>query len=76
MKHVFKRDIEPRIREKLFKEKVIIIYGPRQAGKTTLTKSILETFASDAMFINCELISERSYLVPGRPELLKNNSPR
>ncbi len=71
MKYVFKRDIEAFIKEKLFKEKVVIIYGPRQAGKTTLAKKILADFKHDGLFINCELFSERNYLIAGRPELLR-----
>lgn len=36
------RIIEKSIKEKLFKGKVIILIGPRQVGKTTLLKKILE----------------------------------
>jgi len=37
----------------LFQEKVIIIYGPRQVGKTTLVKEIIERYP-DSLYLNCE----------------------
>src|SRR3989338_8446981 len=41
---IFKRDLEPIIRKNLFKNKIIIIFGPRQSGKTTLTQTIIKVF--------------------------------
>jgi predicted AAA+ superfamily ATPase len=38
------RIIEQNIKEKLFKGKAILIFGPRQVGKTTLVRSIVNTF--------------------------------
>lgn len=38
------RFIKKVVEEKLFKGKVVIIYGPRQSGKTTLVKSIIDDF--------------------------------
>ena len=41
-----KRQIESEIRNELQKgEKVIVLYGPRQAGKTTLSKVILRNWS-------------------------------
>lgn len=37
---VFNRDIEPHIRSVLFKDKMVVILGPRQSGKTTLSKKL------------------------------------
>ncbi len=39
---MFKRGIQENIEHWLFKSKVIIIYGARQVGKTTLSKEILQ----------------------------------
>ena len=36
--HMYTRTIEQQIKEKMFKNKVIILYGARQVGKTTLVK--------------------------------------
>ena len=42
------------IEAKLFKGKVVILYGPRQVGKTTLAKSILENYPKKSEYFNCE----------------------
>lgn len=57
----FKRAIEADIEENLFKGKVIIIYGPRRAGKTFLSKELL-THYPDGQYINCELQENREKL--------------
>jgi len=60
------RDLESIIKNELFKEKVIILYGARQTGKTTLVKHILKGFnESDVKYIDCELISNRDVLMRG-----------
>lgn len=41
---MIQRFIKKVVEEKLFKGKVVIIYGPRQSGKTTLAKSIIDDF--------------------------------
>lgn len=50
------RNIEGPIKERLFKGKVIIIYGARQVGKTTLVKKIISEYANEAHYLNCELL--------------------
>jgi uncharacterized protein len=69
MKYTFNRDVEPRIKNKLFKNKVVIIYGPRQVGKTTLSKKIISEYGENGLYMNCELLSDRSTLVEGRPDV-------
>ncbi len=44
------------------KKNAIIIYGPRQAGKTTLVNNVLKKYGSKAKYINCELISSKEAL--------------
>lgn len=39
------RTIQKNIEKRLFKGKIIIIYGPRRAGKTTLVKKLLEKYS-------------------------------
>jgi predicted AAA+ superfamily ATPase len=68
--HIYKRTIEKKIREKLFKGKVITILGPRQSGKTTLSKTIIKEFSEKGAYFNCELLDIRNVLVPRQPELL------
>ncbi len=72
MKKIFKRKLEDRIKPLLFKGKAILIFGPRQAGKTTLAKKIVEEYGEKGLYLNCELMDVRSAMQEGRPELLKN----
>lgn len=41
---LIKRDIEKNIKDWLFKGKIIILYGARQVGKTTLAKKLLKEY--------------------------------
>lgn len=68
---IFKRSIEPKIRELLFRKRAILIFGPRQAGKTTLAKKIVSEFGIDGEYFNCETMAVRKYFEVGKPELLK-----
>ncbi len=55
------RDIYNNIKAKLFKNKVIIIYGARQTGKTTLVNMLKEEFP-DSLMLNCDEIDVRQKL--------------
>lgn len=68
--HIYQRQIRKRIEEKLFQNKIIVILGPRQSGKTTLSKSIIESYKGKGQYFNCELLDIRSKLIPRQPELL------
>lgn len=49
------RTIEPILKEHLFKGKVVILYGARQTGKTTLLKKIMSDLPGKTMsYINCD----------------------
>ncbi len=50
----YPRAIQPLIEQALFKGKVIILYGARQVGKTTLIRAIQEKYAVDALYLNCD----------------------
>jgi len=73
---IFQRIIEDQIRENLFKKGMVIILGPRQSGKTTLAKKIIESFGVKGEYFNCEFADVRKYFVLGKPdkllELIKN----
>ena len=68
--HIYQRQIRKRIEEKLFQGKIIVILGPRQSGKTTLSKSIIESYKDKGQYYNCELLDIRNHLVQRQPELL------
>lgn len=46
------RTIETKIKEWLFKGKIIIIYGARQTGKSTIVKKILEEYPGKNKYLN------------------------
>lgn len=51
---VIKRIIQDRIEKSLFKGKVVIIYGARQVGKTTLIKQIQSKHRHHSLYLNCD----------------------
>jgi predicted AAA+ superfamily ATPase len=53
---VIQRFIKKIVVNSLFKQKVIIVYGPRQAGKTTLVKDILQDFQTEksVKYFSCD----------------------
>lgn len=57
------RSLEKVIKNQLFKGKVIVLYGARQTGKTTLVKHILKDFKENEIrYIDCELLSNSNLL--------------
>ncbi|MFH1997993.1 MAG: ATP-binding protein [Patescibacteria group bacterium] len=68
---LIKRDIEKNIEEWLFKGKIIILYGARQVGKTTLAKKLLKQHGNQQDYFNCEIASIRQSLEKEDPIALK-----
>ncbi|MBI3631554.1 MAG: ATP-binding protein [Candidatus Staskawiczbacteria bacterium] len=68
---IFKRIIEEKIIELLFKNRAILIFGPRQSGKTTLAQKIISEFGVQGAYFNCEASSVRKHFVLGEPKALK-----
>ncbi len=66
-----KREIQDKIDKLLFKNKIIIIYGARRVGKTTLSKHYIEKY-NNSMYINCELLQYKKVLETTDTELLKD----
>lgn len=58
------RDLEDQIKENLGSGKVIVIYGPRRVGKTTLIKHIFEKGSQPFLYLSCEQTRIRESLVP------------
>lgn len=57
-KSMIRREIQSVIEEQLYKGKVVIIYGPRRVGKTTLSKQLLAD-QENSRYINCELLENK-----------------
>ncbi len=51
---IIQRAIQPYIEEKLFKGKIIILYGARQVGKTTLVKEIQKKYGGTSSYLSCD----------------------
>ena len=68
---IFQRKIESKIKANLFKNRAILIFGPRQVGKTTLAKKIVDDYKETGGYFNCELASVRKHFALGKPDLLK-----
>lgn len=65
-----RRLITDRFKNALFKGKALIIYGPRQSGKTTFVNKLKEKF-SQFNYINCDIPENAAQLTPRTPERLK-----
>jgi len=65
------REIQSVIEKQLFKGKVIILYGPRRVGKTTLSKQLLAN-QERSRYINCELLENKMALETTNSSALKS----
>lgn len=54
------RALEPVLKAHLFKEKLILLYGARQVGKTTLVKKILADLNIPYKYFNCDELDVRT----------------
>jgi uncharacterized protein len=61
-KIIFNRSLKAKINPLLYQGKVIILYGPRQVGKTTLANQIISEHP-DSLYLNCERTSVRDLLL-------------
>jgi len=67
------RILTERIKNWLFKDLVLIVYGARQVGKTTMVKSILEEFkSSEVAYFDCDLTRYRESFGTQDEIILKN----
>ncbi len=58
----FIRTVQPFLEQSLFKGKVIILYGARQVGKTTLIRALQEKYPNESLYLNCDEPDIRSAL--------------
>jgi predicted AAA+ superfamily ATPase len=68
-----KRTIKKDILSHIQPNKVIVIYGPRQVGKTTLVKEILQTINEDYLLVNGEDITTTDWLSSQSIDILKKH---
>lgn len=67
----FERTLKEKISSWLFKGKVIILYGPRQVGKTTLSKDLLVEYP-DSLYLNCERPQVWEMIRSSNPEHIRS----
>ena len=56
------RAITDGIKNRLFKGKAIILYGPRQSGKTTLIKHLIQSYSNETLWLNGDSPDVRALL--------------
>ncbi len=71
MQKNIKRLLQSQIERWLFRGKIIILYGARQVGKTTLSKAILEPHGAEGGYFNCEIQSVQTALTQREPLALR-----
>jgi len=71
LQEMIKRSLQVQIENWLFRKKVIVIYGARQVGKTTLVNSILAKHPEKSAYFNCEIQSVKNALEEQEPLTLK-----
>lgn len=69
---LIKREIQEKIEKNLWKKKIVIIYGARQVGKTTLVNQILKKYSENSGYYNCEESDVTEGLSAGTSTALKN----
>lgn len=69
---IIHRTLQDILEKWLFKGKVLIIYGARQVGKTTLVKELIQGRKNDSVYLNCDILSVRQSLEISDPFALKS----
>ena len=70
---LIERTIQRHIEERMFKGKIIVVYGARQVGKTTLIKSIQDRYKKrNPLYLNCDEPDIRMLLKEKTSTELKN----
>ncbi|MBN1339317.1 MAG: ATP-binding protein [Bacteroidales bacterium] len=67
----FERTLKDKIITWLFQGKVIILFGPRQVGKTTLAKDLLNDYP-DSLYLNCERPQIWELIGSSNPERIRS----
>lgn len=70
---MYTRILKKQIQDDLFKGKVLILYGARQVGKTTLIKEIISELNVENVYMSCDIPSRRDMWTRAEPEIIKQN---
>ncbi|MCF8336878.1 MAG: ATP-binding protein [Bacteroidales bacterium] len=69
---IIRRNLQTKLKGWLFSNKVIIVFGARQVGKTTLMKEIVGENSDKSLYLNCETFSVQQSLNTTEPRQLKS----
>ena len=70
---IIRRNLHKILETWLFRGKILIVYGARQVGKTTLVKALLEEHDASDGYYNCEVPTVLDLLVSKEPIQYKKN---
>ena len=71
---MIKRNILSKIEKNLFKGKVVLIFGTRRVGKTTVLEQLINQYKSEGKkcaYLNCDLLSVKQSLETTNEQVLK-----
>jgi hypothetical protein len=68
--NALEKQSQPQIAAALFKGKTLVLFGPRQVGKTTLAQAVLDAHRDKSAYVSCELKQD----VP-RPQQTQTRQP-
>ena len=71
MQKIVKRYLEAQMEQWLYRGKILILYGARQVGKTTLSKHFLAPLGDAGLYLNCEIQSVQSAMSIREPSGLQ-----
>ena len=66
------RQIEPELQKRIHQGKLLVITGPRQVGKTTLMKQVLDFPNEKVLWLNCDNPDDRQSLFDATTSALKS----
>ena len=62
------RAVEPEIVKRLHSGKINVVLGPRQSGKTTMVRHLVDECHLDALWLNADMLDVRELLTNMSPE--------
>jgi uncharacterized protein len=65
------RSLKKQLEQWMFRGKILVIYGARQVGKTTLVRELASPYGEEARYLNCEINSVQEALTIREPVALK-----
>lgn len=68
---LIERQIRRQIQGALFQGKILVLFGPRQVGKTTLVKAVLAEYPGKSSYVSCDLPETQKLLQEPRLEDLR-----